>query len=110
MLQVEEEEFDETREGDGFADTQELEEDHIMAASDFSDAESTQDEEEEEMEEEDEEGESEGTEAEEEEEEDAETDYLDVRSSPPHKKTHTVLIAKTLFFSQLAFSLACYML
>ena len=70
LLQVEEDEFDETREEDQLAATQERE-DHEMTGSDFSDAESTQDEEEGE---EGAEEESEGTEA----EEDEETDYLEV--------------------------------
>lgn len=73
-IQVEEDEFDETREEDQLAATQERE-DHEMTGSDFSDAESTQDEEEGE---EGAEEESEGTEAE---EEDEETDYLEVSIS-----------------------------
>ena len=76
LLQVEEDEFDETREEDQLAATQ-VREDHEMAGSDFSDAESTQDEEEGEEEEEEGAEESDGTEA----EEDEETDYLEVSVS-----------------------------
>lgn len=75
LLQVEEDEFDETREEDQLAAATQVREDHEMAGSDFSDAESTQDEEEGEEEEGAEE--SDGTEA----EEDEETDYLEVSMS-----------------------------